>query len=512
MLSRLLIAILCLASAAWLLDYAQRTGRFQKVDEGFLSFMVSQAQGCFEKTTPHAQVALVEMRTEDRAEYATWPPPPLDWQMIIKELQNYQPEILVIASPLNWGLPTPDFAPAVAEALLKFPSVILGVEAPLAAGDAPDALFPDGLEALLPRFQEVTGDTASVPRLSFPIVAPDAVIRPAGEGGLLCMRQVDGEWRLPYAVRDRDSLLPTLLAQTLARHTRTPYSGSHTLHLNAGSGAYLQDGWFVPLRRTGEYIVRPGHAAPAVNALDMMTGVLVDGLSETDKAHLENASIIVIGTTSADTPGATPSLPRLYANALNHLLALPRLQKLSLMEQWAVSGIAMIAALWIILLVPRQHAVLAGLSLMLVALVFNFLVFKSHLIWCPPTAPFSLILLGMLLAQWPKKAKSSLPAPAAPYAAEVLSAPEKTPSPEAPPACGELPPAEAPAPAKALTEPDATAAKSPPEAPPAAEANPPTPAEAPPPSAEGKPAQVISPPATPDNPAPKPRAKRKRPG
>ena len=36
-----------------------------------------------------------------RAEYAAWPPPPLDWQTILKGLQAYEPSVIVIPTPLG---------------------------------------------------------------------------------------------------------------------------------------------------------------------------------------------------------------------------------------------------------------------------------------------------------------------------------------------------------------------------------------------------------------------------
>lgn len=398
MLFRLIFALLCLAATAGYLDREQRAGRLQHVDEKVLSFMVASARERLKKTPPKGEVVLVEMRAEDRDEYAAWPPPPLDWHSLLKELQVYEPEVLLIATPLNWGRPTPDFAPAVAEALLKFPIVVLGVETQLAEGEAPAGAFWGDLESSLPRFSQVEGDATLAPALSSLITAPDAAVRASSEMGLLCAQSVKKDvWRLPYAVRDGSTLIPTALAQTLARHSHSAYLGGHRLRLGEGSGAYLQNETFIPLEPGGEHLVKSGDAVPVINALDLMTGGLADTVSASDKALLENTRILVLGTTGSAPQ--SPALPRLYAQALNRLLAMPRLGKLTEIQQWVIWALAALAALGLALRVPREKVFLAGLGIVCAGFVATYLLFQTTWLWFPPTLPGALLAVGMIFGR-----------------------------------------------------------------------------------------------------------------
>lgn len=437
MILRLLIALLCLAATAGYLDREQRAGRFQKVDEVFLDFMVANARERLQSAVPsppgrdgsHAEdadsdassasakegVVLVEMRVEDRAEYAVWPPPPLDWQTVLKTLQEYRPEVLLVASPLNWGRPTPDFVPAVAQTLLGYRSVVLGVEARLAGnGPGPGAAFLGDLEAVLPRFIRTDGEAEAAPALASLIAAPDPAVRASTEAGLLCL-EADGRApeRLPYAVQDRGLLMPTALAQVLARQSRSPYTTGHRLKLGPGAGAYLQNGLYIPLEPDGSYALPATSASPSVptiNALELMTGDLADMLDEADKSLLRRASIIVVGLTG---PEGAEALPRLHAQALQYLLTLPRLQRLPLGGQWTAWGLAALGALWIVQRVRRRRALAAGFILSFTAFVFSYLLFQAELIWCPPTLPVALLAVGTLLGRLIGRREKPQPGPGA---------------------------------------------------------------------------------------------------
>jgi len=405
MLMRRLITLLCLSGIVGYLGYAQKSGAWERVDEWFLDFLIANARERFEETSPDGQVVLIEIKEEDRAEYATWPPPPLDWQTLLKALRPYEPDMVVITTPLNWGRPTPDFAPALAEALLPFPSVILGVESELADQPTDQPAFQGDLKAVLPRFRQATGDVSLAPSLKTLITAPDPAVRGTSEMGLVSLRQVDGEWRLPYALRDRDTLIPTALAQALSRHSQSPYATGQRLRLGTGAGAHLQGGRFIPLTVTGEYTVRDQDKVPTLNALDLMAGELADLTSETDKDLLKKADVLVIGITRDE---AIDPSTQLYARALNRALSLPKLRVLSQVQQWVIWGIAALAAFWIALNVKRSKTLKAGAAVIFVALILSLLAFQSQLLWCPPTTPVALVIAGILLGRFLKAEKPAI--------------------------------------------------------------------------------------------------------
>lgn len=403
---RALILILLLGSLGCWLDREHQAGRFQRVDELFLDFLVANARDRFVAADDHAvsasPVVLVKMRVADKSEYAGWPPRPLDWQMVLKGLQAYNPAVVVIPETLFWGRPSPEFVNEAAQALVPFPSTVLGVEAQLAASREAPA-FLGGLESSLPPFQKVQGDIGSVPPLGALIAAPDDLLRRQAEIGIAVPFDAKNTRKLAYVMQESGHLLPTVLAQTLARFTQTPYATQRLL-LGLGAGAYLSNGAFVPLSAAGEFIINTKQPVHEVDALHLMTSELADALSPQDKANLSGDKVIVIGTDD----DAQSGLARLHAQALAQVLALPRLRLLPAWAQWIIWSAAGLTGLWLVLFVPRSKAILRGTLCIFAALVVCFLAFQSSLIWCPPTIPAALIAVSTVFARIAGRRKQTL--------------------------------------------------------------------------------------------------------
>lgn len=385
-----------LASLGWWLDRGHQAGRFQKADEQFLDFLVANSRDRFEKTTPagaESPVVLVKMRVADQQEYAGWPPRPLDWRMVFKGLQAFDPSVLVVPETLNWGNPPPEFTREAADALLPFPGVVLGIEAQLATDPAAPA-FLGGLDDALPRFEKTGGESKNVPVLGALIIAPDELLRRQAEIGVNLMRKNGDQTLLPYVVQEGGRLRPTVLAQALARASGTPYL-THRLLLGPGAGAYLANGGFVPLLPDGEMTIDTKQAVPEVDALHLMTPDLAGAVTDADRRNLGRGKVIVIGTDD-DAGGG---IARLHAQALARVLAMPRIQILPIHAQWIVWAFAAGAGFWLVFRVPRRKALVRGLGLIFAVLVICFLAFQSALIWCPLTLPAALLAASTLFAR-----------------------------------------------------------------------------------------------------------------
>lgn len=390
---RVLLLLPLLAVLGWWLDRQQQAGRFQQVDELFLDFLVANARDRFEKPSlADPPVVWVRMRMADRAEYAGWPPRPLDWQMVLKGLQPYEPLLVVVPETLLWGRPSPEFVRETAAALMPFPSTVLGMEARL-AGAAGAPAFLGGLEDALPRFLKVRGELAAVPALGALVAAPDELLRRQADIGVAITHGND-QTLLPYVLQEGENLRPTLFAQAMARVSATPYA-AHRLVLGTGAGAYLASGGFVPLMESGEFAVDPQVTVPEVDALNLMTVELAEALTPLDKQKLGRGKVVVIGTDD-DSAG---SLARVHAQALARALAMPRIQMLPPMAEWGVWALAGLAGCGLVLVTPKRKALLRGGLLIFLGLATCFVAFQSSLVWCPPTLPVALLLAATLFAR-----------------------------------------------------------------------------------------------------------------
>lgn len=388
MFLRVLLWLVVLVPLAWWLDREQSAGRFQRVDEMFLDFLVANSREKIimpDLAAKKDEVLLIRLDPAEREEYAGWPVQPIDWQMILKGLREAEDAVVVIPEPLNWGRPSPDFIPALVESMVPLHSLVLGVEAQMAEKFTGPA-FTGGLEEVIPSFVKAAGDQHLVPAFSALVTAPDEKIRRHGELGL----QVEN--RLPYVLRENDTLMPGVLAQALARHTKTPYA-THRLLVGPGAGAYLQNGLFVPLQNNGEVAFDMKTDFYCINAIDLLSGGLADALSEEKKARIKNAKMIVIGTDDKMQMGAA----RAHAQALATILSLPRLRVLDGFEQIILWNLAALAGLWIVLRTPRQKAPMRGFLFIFLTIVTGFLAFQATLLWFPPTMPVALLSASAII-------------------------------------------------------------------------------------------------------------------
>lgn len=392
MILRAIALLAILAGLAHYLDREQQAGRFQRADEAYLDFLLGNAR---ERFDPAAQaitdrVVFVRLREEDREEYSAWPPPPADWRMIASSLAAYEPDVLVIPTPLRWGEPPPEFTGQLHEALLPFTSVVLGAEVAGEGEAAPEAVTL--LREILPRITRLDGGAGQLRAAGDAQAVPVPEVRRQMEVGVVIAPASAGS--TPIAVRMGGEAMPSLVLQALSRHSRAPYA-QQRLRLGAGAGAHLGGGLYVPLSPAGEIQIAATTTVPSVNALDLMTGSLADALSAEDKAKLGHGKIIVIGL---DADGA-PSLASTQARALAQALSFPRLRVLDRREQWIVCGVAALLAL-ALLWRRRARALGAGMVLIFLAFVVTFLLFQTQLIWCPPALPAAIIAAGAVFARF----------------------------------------------------------------------------------------------------------------
>jgi hypothetical protein len=148
-----------------------------KAEQGFLDFLVANARDAFEKKPLPAspEVVFVEFRAEDKAEYSTWPPAPLDYIMVLKKLAEHEPRVLAFTMPLNWENSTPQFVGEMQKALLPFTSVVLGFDGKATADATPETkqFFAEEL----PRFANVDGDSSLAPSLIGISALPNSQLR-----------------------------------------------------------------------------------------------------------------------------------------------------------------------------------------------------------------------------------------------------------------------------------------------------------------------------------------------
>jgi CHASE2 domain-containing sensor protein len=429
---RLLTAIIVLGAIGSGLYHVQQSGQLLEIDHHFEDFLIANSRSHFDlsKVTPADSVLTIAIHQDEAAEYESWPPSPLEWRMILDEVQKWQPELLVITEPLQWTESQPEFLGALERSLQQFPSVVLGVEAllvsPAVSTDPPTVPFWGELRDQIPHYPSVKNTTAThrLPRLQSLLQAPERSLRPNAELGIIANAAAAEEGHpiafTSFSADDSIHFHPTLLSQALTRVTRSPYSGQR-LRLGTGAGLHLARGHFFPLNPDGTFdLPQDLSAIPQINALDLLTGTHAGTLSRQQLDAIASVKHVFIGIKKSTTDSSLEQ----QALTLAHFLSLPQPQRLQFQSQWIIwAGSAILS----VFLVSRGKSLTLAILLIFTALTLSYLMFESTFVWCPPTLPAALLLSGGLLScLFPRQQRTppgSPQLPAAPAQADSTQSP-----------------------------------------------------------------------------------------
>lgn len=383
---RAIFLLSVLSGLAWWLHGEQERGRFRRLDEGFLDFLLANARQEMKPDPAKLHdVVLVQMREEDKAEYAAWPPQPIDYQMVVKSLASYEPSVLVIADPLLWPEPKPEFIDSLAQALLPIPRVILA--ASVSSDGAGDDESIKVLRERMPFIHRSDHQATALPEAKRVEAMPEPALARQSDVGVVMQGSAH------VAVRAGDGLMPSLELQALANAGQVPFDRIR-ITTGPGAGVHFNDSWFVPTPPNGTWATT-NVAITKLNALDLMVPEVTG--TDTDLAKtLGRGKTIILGMHHA-AQGA-PSKAAQCATTVASALALPRVTVLSQTGQFIAWGVAACLGL-LLLLWPKQKAITRALLFLFLALTSSYLAFQALQVWCPPAIPSALIAASGLLVR-----------------------------------------------------------------------------------------------------------------
>lgn len=383
---RAILLLSVLSGLAWWLHGEQERGRFRRLDEGFLDFLLANARQEMKPDSAKLNdVVFLQLREEDKGEYAAWPPLPIDYQMIVKNLATYEPSVLVIADPLLWPEPKPEFIDSLAQALLPIPRIIL------AASVSSDVTADEGsikvLRERIPVISRSDNQGNPLPEVKRVDAMPEPALARQSDIGVVMQGSAH------VAVRAREDLMPSLELQALANAGQVPFERIR-ITTGPGAGVHFSDAWFVPTPPNGTWGTT-NVAITKVNALDLMVPEVTGTDTDLAKA-LGKGKTIILGM-ARDAGGATSKASQCAATVAS-ALALPRVNVLSPTGQFIAWGIAGSLGL-LLLLWPKHKAITRALLFLFLALTASYLAFQALQVWCPPAIPSALIAASGLLVR-----------------------------------------------------------------------------------------------------------------
>ncbi|MFZ4765697.1 MAG: CHASE2 domain-containing protein, partial [Roseimicrobium sp.] len=345
-------------------------GSFELAEQWFLDFLVANGREAFAKSVPaqSPEVVLVEFREEDKAEFESWPPTPLDYLLVLNRLVEHEPDVVVFADTLAWAGSGEEFIAQLRGALVKVPSVVLGFTLS-SQPSAKSEELADFFASEMPFLAAEEGGVEGVPRFAGVGKVASRALRIAAQSGFSSIEGLDtGKGYVPLVATDGERLVPSLAVQAVSLSRRVPYAAQR-LRLGAGARLSLGDEFIIPLENGG--VLRPFEKldVPRVNALELMTPDLGDASAETMRAMLGKHKVVVFGI----PPGAAE-----HAKAIASALILPRVSRLPAALDWAYAALACGACAWLGRR-GRAGAVLAALVVTATGLAVCLGVFQSTL-------------------------------------------------------------------------------------------------------------------------------------
>lgn len=399
-------------------------------EEGFLDFLVANAQDSFAKAVPEtsSEVVLIDFRKEDKAEFGAWPPAPLDYIMLLKKLSPAEPSVLAFTEPLRWEGGDAEFIQQLRSALLPVPSLILGFDVSTEAIEmSPEQ--KEFLERGMPSFnKEGTSNPAAatavfksvtrlpdkslrigteemgIARVSAPAPAPaaegegakDKDSKEAASANVSTPASASASTEsFPFVGYDGTHLVPSVAAQAVSRFRRM---ASSELSLRFGQGARLSlsDAHIVPLEEGGTMKLLKKPSVPTLDALGLFDPLADEPTLAATAQTLGKGKVLVIGT------GAVAAS---QAQAIAQALAVPQLHRAPKWGDWAFAGAVALFSLWQFRR-GRIKALLAGGLLAALAAIVCMLTFQSSLWWwSPASATVVLATTTLFCFLWPHRRK-----------------------------------------------------------------------------------------------------------
>lgn len=391
------------------LHLEQRRGGLHEAEQGFLDFLVANARSAFARQVPEQSpsVVLVEFREEDKAEFGAWPPAPLDYLMVLKRLQEHEPEVVAITEPLDWAQAEGEFLTQLRSAMVTFPSVVLGFalssEGGAMTGDAADFAANE-----MPVLAAVGAGDGEVGTFSAVTRLPVAPLRIAAQTGfsLLQTKVPLPTEAVPVVAGDGSRLVPSLVAQVVTLFQHVPYAAQR-LRLGTGARLSLGDELMVPLNADGTMTLASKPQVPRVNALELIAPDVGDETARLVRQALGRHKVVILGTSALAGP---------QARAVASALAMPQIARAPSAADWGFAAAGCLMSFWL-LRCSRMKALVSGFAMLVGGMAVCMVAFQSSLTWWSPWPALVAVTVGMLFCLvWPRRKESGQPAAILPQA------------------------------------------------------------------------------------------------
>jgi hypothetical protein len=419
------------AGAVFLIDREERRDSFAELDRAFLDWLVGNA---WSRIAP-SQVTLVKVNPADMENDRL--DPRLDWAIILRSLEPFDPKSVAIVPPLNWEGSDALAEGALHKRVLLMPKMALGATfGPPPADGSPNL---DG--AAFAALTDLTGDTSKIPAVRHIVGLPDSELL---VNGTAAFTQIELEEatsggpngiRVPLLAKLGDKVVPSLILQAVMNQEGIPPEGVKVVL--EGQRPILRVGSHtVPVDLDGSFTVYPGmrgtfpsldfsSLALAASPFEEVAEKLRRASQETLDSLRANAVVIGLdgeGLREFSLPsGDQISRAELLAMGIatiqtgRHITFWPDLFR------YASWGALALVGLWFFR-GQRSRVVLGAFAVLLLYAGLSIAVFQTALTWSPPWPALGicavLLVLGLVLPGSRRKLAAVTEGPSADKAGE----------------------------------------------------------------------------------------------
>lgn len=409
------IFVVLAAIAVVLIEREESRNSLQALNQGYLDWLVGNASGKIEDPA----VTFLRVDKDELDEHNL--DPRLDWAIILKGLETFEPKAVGIVPALDWESDDILAKGALKKQVNLMPQMVLGSILGPSAGEGGEE---DAAISAFSSFKNVSGDQSALPTAQKVMALPDEDLLSNGEPAFTHIdlsEQPEASpngIRVPLLAKLGDKVVPSfVLASILAFEGVT----TDEVEVNLGRNIKVADRHKIPIDKAGYFTVYHGMRGiyPNINSTSLTLAVsqfedLTQELRESSQATLDTlkTNTIVVG----------------YDQETEHRFELPTGTKISLAElqamaiatvqsgrhitHWPLVGrilsfIALAAVGAFMLKGSKFRGVIGGFLALLLYAIISLLTFQTSLSWTPPVAAIAVCLVLTILGIILPKSSSS---------------------------------------------------------------------------------------------------------
>ena len=379
----------------------ENNGAFSNFNRGYINWLIDTKKV---KAKPPS-VTLLRISDSESSIFQEWPPSPIDYAIILKNLKEYKAKLIAIEPSMSWNNAGEGLLETLRTASLKYNKgeLLMG-----AVFQMDQSVFEsnDKLINLINPISNISGDIKRIPEFTMIDPLPDRRLTsigiPFGFTSIDMAEQdkMNNPLKVPLLARIKEAIVPSFALRAIMME-QDMNSNDVTIHL--GDKIAFSNGTTIPIDSQGSFEAFTG-SRPDINKEDI--NILSLPQEELDESQLRSLSnrIILVGIDTKTEQIIPFRFGVKISNAERIALSIATIQSnlfiksSSSFYEYFIWVSIILLGLYLIRL-KRSKAVARSLLAIIIYLAVNMVLFQSNNQWVSPMTPLSLMTC-ILITSW----------------------------------------------------------------------------------------------------------------